>query len=324
MPTVGYNVVHAPTHTGSTALNVCLVNAGAEATFECFIRKFFAGRHRGCADVFSFAQWRYSVAMSYDDETPPVANLGGPANTLVTGASSGIGLAIVRRLLENRHVDCVFAVSRSATRSEALNSLYATFAGKLRLVDADITRESDLQCVAAATESIDALHLVVNAAGVLHGPGIAPEKSIEQASAENFERVFALNAFAPLLLAKTLLPKLCRKQPAIFASLSARVGSIGDNRAGGWYAYRASKAAQNQLLKTFSIEWKRRNPQGICLLLHPGTVDTPLSTPFQANVQPHKLFDSKMAADQLLRVIVGSTPADSGRFIAWDGTEVPW
>ncbi|MEP6882014.1 MAG: SDR family NAD(P)-dependent oxidoreductase [Dokdonella sp.] len=274
--------------------------------------------------AISLSQWRYSIAMSYDDETPPVANLGGPASTLVTGASSGIGLAIVRRLLENRYVHCVFALSRSATCNQALQSLRATFAEKLRLIDVDITSESDLQRVTAATQSVDALHLVVNAAGVLHGPGIAPEKSIEQVSAANFERVFALNAFAPLLLAKALLPKLCRKQPAIFASLSARVGSIGDNRAGGWYAYRASKAAQNQLLKTFSIEWKRRNPHGICLLLHPGTVDTPLSTPFQANVPPHKLFDTRMAADQLLGIIASSTPADSGHFIAWDGTEVPW
>ncbi len=286
--------------------------------------RFFVGSPCKCVGVFSSAQWRYSVTMSYDNETSPVANLGCPANTLVTGASSGIGLAIVSRLLENRHVDCLFAVSRAATRNEALHLLRATFAEKLRLVDADITSESDLQRVAAATESVDALHLVVNAAGVLHGPGIAPEKSIEQASAANFERVFALNAYAPLFLAKALLPKLCRKQPAIFASLSARVGSIGDNRAGGWYAYRASKAAQNQLLKTFSIEWKRRNPQGICLLLHPGTVDTPLSTPFQANVPPHKLFDTRMAADQLLGIIAGSTPADSGHFMAWDGTEVPW
>lgn len=102
------------------------------------------------------------------------------------------------------------------------------------------------------------------------------------------------------------------------------MGSIGDNRAGGWYAYRASKAAQNQLLKTFSIEWKRRNPQGICLMLHPGTVDKPLSSPFQARVPAHKLFDAQRAASQLLHIIASSSPADSGRFVAWDGEEVPW
>ena len=262
--------------------------------------------------------------MKFNDDTPPVAGMEGSANVLVTGASSGIGLALVRQLLENRHVACVVAVSRSARCNGTLLGLNATCGEKLWLLDADITSESDLRRVADAVEALDALHLVVNAAGVLHGSGISPEKSIEQVNASTLEQVFALNAFAPLLLAKALLPKLCRNQPAIFASLSARVGSISDNRAGGWYAYRASKAAQNQLLKTFSIEWKRRNQQGICLLLHPGTVDTPLSTPFQSNVPADKLFDAKRAANQLLRIIADSSPADSGRFIAWDGTDVPW
>ncbi|MEO8010231.1 MAG: SDR family NAD(P)-dependent oxidoreductase [Dokdonella sp.] len=262
--------------------------------------------------------------MNFDDETPLVAGLNVPANALVTGASSGIGLAMVRQLLQNRHVACVLAVSRTATRNDALRSLHIAFAEKLRLLDADLTSQADLQRVAKEVEGMHALHLVVNAAGLLHGTGIAPEKSIEQANATTLEHVFALNAFAPLLLAKALMPQLCRQQPATFASLSARVGSIGDNRAGGWYAYRASKAAQNQLLKTFSIEWKRRNAQGTCLLLHPGTVDTPLSTPFQSTVAPHKLFDTMRAANQLLGIIAGSSPADSGRFIAWDGTDVPW
>lgn len=262
--------------------------------------------------------------MKFTKDTPPVAGTQVSANVLITGASSGIGLAMVRQLLENRHVACVVAVSRSATRNETLLGLQTTHGEKLWLVDADITSESELLRVSAMVDALDALHLVVNAAGVLHGPGITPEKSIQQANVATFEQVFALNAFAPLLLAKALLPKLCRNQPAVFASLSARVGSISDNRAGGWYAYRASKAAQNQLLKTFSIEWKRRNPQGVCLLLHPGTVDTPLSTPFQSNVPPHKLFDTQRAANQLLRIIADSSPADSGRFIAWDGTDVPW
>ena len=262
--------------------------------------------------------------MNYDVDTAPVAELQGEANVLVTGASSGIGLALVRQLLENQHVARVFAVSRSATRNAALIGLLEQAGAKLLVIDADITRESDLQRVALATQSVDGLHLVINCAGVLHGSGLSPEKSIEQASKSSLEQVFALNAFAPLLLAQALLPQLCKKQPTVFASLSARVGSIGDNRTGGWYAYRASKAAQNQLLKTFSIEWKRRNPKGICLLLHPGTVDTPLSTPFQARVPPEKLFDAPFAARQLLTIIAQCSPTDSGRFLAWDGKEVPW
>lgn len=262
--------------------------------------------------------------MNFDPDVCPVAGLRGPANVLVTGASSGIGLAMTAALLENRHVACVFAVARSALASDALKDLQRVWKEKLLPIDADITNESDLQRLAQATNVVDALHLVINSAGILHANGLAPEKSIEQVTTASLERVFALNAFAPLLLAQGLLPLLCQKQPAVFASLSARVGSIGDNRAGGWYAYRASKAAQNQLLRTFSIEWKRRNPQGICLLLHPGTVDTPLSSPFQARVPAQKLFHTDRAANQLLQIIASSTPADSGRFIAWDGLDVPW
>ncbi len=262
--------------------------------------------------------------MKYDLDTSPVAGLEKPANVLVTGASSGIGLALLKQMLENRHVGQVFAVSRAATSHVALLELQRDHRERLQPVDADITNEDDLARLAAATRVVDALHLVINAAGVLHGAAHAPEKSIEQTSRSSFERVFALNAFAPLLLAKALLSQLCRGQPAVFASLSARVGSIGDNRTGGSYAYRASKAAQNQLLKTFAIEWRRRNPLGTCLLLHPGTVDTPLSAPFQAKVPAGRLFEPQRAATQLLQIIAQCTPADSGRFIAWDGQDIPW
>lgn len=262
--------------------------------------------------------------MEFDVDKPPVAGVDTQINVLVTGGSSGIGLALVQALLENQHVCRVFAVARTATRSEALVRLQSTHGGRLQPIDADLTSEPDLTRLASLLNALEALHLVINASGVLHGPGLAPEKALEQVSQASLERVFAINAFAPLLLAKALLPHLCGNHPAVFASLSARVGSIGDNRSGGWYAYRASKAAQNQLLKTFAIEWKRRSSQGICLLLHPGTVDTHLSAPFQANVPADKLFDPSRAANQLLGIISQSTPADSGRFIAWDGIDIPW
>lgn len=262
--------------------------------------------------------------MPFDVDAYPVLGLDGPANVLVTGASSGIGLALVEQLLGNKQVGRVMGVSRSATSNDALARMQLGSEQRLLRIDADLTSELDLAHLASQLQGLGALHLVINAAGVLHGPGLSPEKSIEQISLASLQRVFALNAFAPVLLAKALLPQLCRGQPAIFASLSARVGSIGDNRAGGWYAYRGSKAAQNQLLKTFAIEFKRRNPLGVCLMLHPGTVNTPLSSPFQANVPSEKLFDSQRAAQQLLALIAHSTPADSGRFIAWDGADIVW
>jgi NAD(P)-dependent dehydrogenase (short-subunit alcohol dehydrogenase family) len=246
-------------------------------------------------------------------------------SVLIAGASSGIGLAMLRRLLEDCHVARIFAVSRFALRSDALGLLREAHGEKLIALDADITDESALarlcRDVSAHTPSLD---WVINAVGLLHDETVQPEKSLEQITKANLERVFALNAFAPILLARTLMPLLCRGQAAVFASLSARVGSIGDNRSGGWYAYRASKAAQNQLMKTLAIELARRNPHACCLALHPGTVDTPLSSPFQARVPPGRLFTADRAAGQLLAIIAGSTARDSGRFIAWDGTDVPW
>jgi NAD(P)-dependent dehydrogenase (short-subunit alcohol dehydrogenase family) len=110
----------------------------------------------------------------------------------------------------------------------------------------------------------------------------------------------------------------------VFASISARVGSIGDNRLGGWYAYRGAKAAQNMFTRTLAIEWARSRRNVVCVALHPGTTDTDLSRPFQANVAPDKLFDRGRTVRQLLAVIDRLTPADTGRFYAWDGSEIPW
>ena len=149
----------------------------------------------------------------------------------------------------------------------------------------------------------DTLHLLFNAAGMLHAPGVAPEKSLLSLRREALDSVFALNAFAPILLAQALAPLMGHGAPAVFASLSARVGFIGDNRLGGWYAYRASKAAQNQLLRTLAVEWKRTHPHACVLTLHPGTVDTPLSRPFQVNVPEDKLFTPEHAARQLLEIV---------------------
>lgn len=245
---------------------------------------------------------------------------------LITGASSGIGLALCARLLERTSACTVFALARSAEESPALESLQARHPGRLHRLAVDLTeaREIDALAERLATE-VDRLDLVINAAGLLHDPqGLTPEKSLQQLELSALQRSFALNAFAPALLLRALLPLLRREQPAVYASLSARVGSIGDNRLGGWYSYRAAKAAQNQLLRTASIELRRLAPQLCVVMLHPGTVDTPLSAPFQRGVPADRLFAPERAADQLLDVLGGLGPGDSGRFIAWDGSDVPW
>ncbi len=256
--------------------------------------------------------------------TSTVLGLEMPAHALVTGASSGIGLAMVQALLDDAGVARVCAVSRHADESASLQALRERHGDRLAPVAADITTDAGLDAIVRAATSADGLHLVVNCAGLLHGSGLRPEKSLASLDREALSRVFEINAFAPVLLAKALLPLLGPGAPRVFASLSARVGSIGDNKLGGWYAYRASKAAQNQLLRTLAIEWRRTHPHATCVLLHPGTVDTPLSRPFQANVAPEALFPPGLAARQLLDILARLTPADSGSFIAWDGSPVPW
>lgn len=168
------------------------------------------------------------------------------------------------------------------------------------------------------------LRLVFNATGRLHGPSLQPEKRLQHVQSDQLIESFKINAAGPLLLAKAVEPALRRNEPFHFASLSARVGSIGDNRSGGWYAYRAAKAAQNMMLRTLSVEWARRFPEATVTMLHPGTTDTPLSQPFQSFVPPDKLFSPERAAGHLLDVLLQQTPEQTGAFLAWDGQCIPW
>lgn len=254
-----------------------------------------------------------------------IRGLGHPASVLVIGATGGVGGSAVALLLAEYAVERVIAASRSGSRSEMLVPLAQSSAGRLTVDQVDITDEASL---AALSERIGAhtsrLHLVLNCTGRLHDAALVPEKTVAGVTRASLEASFAVNAFGPILLAKALLPLLRHGEPAVFASISARVGSIGDNRLGGWYAYRAAKAAQNQLLKTFSIELARVNKRAACLLLHPGTVDTALSRPFQRGVSPEKLFSPERAARQLLEIIARSGPENSGSFVAWDGALIPW
>ena len=168
------------------------------------------------------------------------------------------------------------------------------------------------------------LRLVINATGRLHGASLTPEKRLQQVCADHLMESFAINAAGPLLLAKAIEPVLKRDRPFHFASLSARVGSIGDNHSGGWYSYRGSKAAQNMFLRSLSVEWARRFPLATVTMLHPGTTDTALSKPFQSFVPPDRLFSPQKAAALLLDVLLRQTAGESGRFLAWDGQEIPW
>ena len=142
--------------------------------------------------------------------------------------------------------------------------------------------------------------------------------------AASLAALFATNAIGPALVAKHLLPLTPRDRSSLFAALSARVGSIGDNRLGGWYGYRASKAALNMMIRNLAIEQRRTRPLSVCVALHPGTVQTALSAPFQASVRPERLFTPAHSAEALMRVMECLGPEDSGGFFAWDGAAIPW
>ena len=168
------------------------------------------------------------------------------------------------------------------------------------------------------------LRLVLNATGRLHSEKLNPEKRLQHINKENLIESFSINAFAPILLAKTIEEFINKELEFNFASISARVGSITDNKTGGWYAYRAAKSAQNQLFKSLSIEWARKYPKAIITLLHPGTVNTNLSKPFHKFVPKDKLFSPQKTSSYLIDILRHQKPIDSGKFIAWDGKEIPW
>ena len=242
--------------------------------------------------------------------------------SLVIGASRGVGLELARQLAAQGHR--VFATHRDPATASGLFAL-ARGASDVIPLEVDVRSESSLQSLARELGGYtDRLHRVIHVAGLLHGAGLGPERKLEEVDESALAAVFAVNAFGPILAAKHLLPFLRHGDPSVFASLSARVGSIEDNRLGGWYAYRASKAAQNQLLKTLSIELTRRARHCAVVALHPGTVDTDLSRPFQRSVPEGKLFTTERAARQLLEIIDGLKPEDTGSFIAWDGSPIPW
>jgi len=248
------------------------------------------------------------------------------SNVLVQGASRGIGLEFVRQLAADPSVGCLFAAHRPGRCSAALARL-ASEQPKVRLLELDVTDESS---IASASERVGqsniTLDLLVNCSGLLHDADreLAPEKRLAEVGSESLLRSFAVNAIGPLLVAKHFEGLFNRAGKAVFASISARVGSIGDNRLGGWYAYRGSKAALNMFTRTLAIEWARSRKNLICVSLHPGTTDTDLSRPYQANVPPGKLFSPERTVGQLLAVLDSVTADSTGRFLAWDGSEIPW
>ena len=234
---------------------------------------------------------------------------------VIIGATGGIGRALTDALANRPDVSRVHALSRAPLAHDH---------PRVSASAIDILDEPSIAAAAAGVAESGAPDLVIVASGILSaGTDLQPEKSYRHQSQNAFERVFAVNTIGPALVAKHFLPIMPRQGRAVFAVLSARVGSISDNRLGGWHAYRASKAALNMLVRNFSIEQSRRNPDFISVSLHPGTVDTNLSAPFQGNVPNDQLFSPQQSAAHLLDVIESLTPASSGKAFDWAGEEIP-
>ena len=226
----------------------------------------------------------------------------------------GIGRALAELLLENKDVVELAVITRSKASVQLEHP-------KLRVFEWNVAQAALPDVVISDTSPPT---VVINTLGLLHSEGIMPEKRLADFKPTSFEQVMTVNAQSTMLLAQGLEQWVGRKGACVMIALSARVGSISDNRAGGWISYRVSKAALNMAVKTISIEWQRTRPNMAIVAYHPGTVDSELSKPFQSRVPADRLFTPTFAAQKLLALITNLSAADSGRFFAWDGSEVPW
>ncbi|WP_316860010.1 SDR family NAD(P)-dependent oxidoreductase [uncultured Cohaesibacter sp.] len=236
----------------------------------------------------------------------------------VFGGSGAIGGAMLAELQARYPKADICAVSRSGR----LSFLLPDEQGVRHFPGLDLTCQESIEALCSKVLEKGFPDLVLVATGVLHGDGFAPERSLTALDQSSLEKVMAINFIGPSLLMKCFLSKVPRKGAFRMGLLSARVGSISDNRLGGWYAYRSSKAALNMMIKGAAIELRRRNPEAIVVGLHPGTVDSDLSKPFQANVPMEKLFDPAFSAKALIDVLLSRSHADSGRCYDWAGKEI--
>lgn len=224
---------------------------------------------------------------------------------IIIGSSGGIGAAIQSAMSKNTAISEIISCSRSNSGDD---------------YNFDYENEQSIANIAHDLKSINYKPtLIFVATGLLSANGKRPETQTSQIISNWAQENYLINAIGPALIAKHFLPLMPRDTDIYFGALSAKVGSISDNSLGGWHSYRASKAALNMYIKNFAIEWKRKNKLSRIIALHPGTVDTTLSKPFQRNVKPEKLFEPARAAQQMLDVLLKSAPEQSGNLLSWDG-----
>lgn len=243
-------------------------------------------------------------------------------NALVLGAGGGLGQAIVARLLTDPSIDKVIAVSRNGRTEDLSGHLISS--SRLVWIQSDYTEQAMADVVTQLAPYAGTLSRVCICHGVLHSDTIWPEKRLEDISADALHEIFHTNTVIPSLWLKLLHKILVGKQRCVVAALSARVGSIGDNRMGGWYAYRTSKSALNMMLKTLAVEYARRAKNVKLISFHPGTTDTPLSKPFQGSVKKENLFSTAFVADRLVGIMDQTDVDGQLSYLDWDGKSIAW
>jgi len=238
---------------------------------------------------------------------------------LVVGASGGIGAAVLHRYLDDPTFTRVYAVSRGAQPAES-----GVVDSRLVWLTSDYSEASVASIAEQITQHDCQLRRVIICNGILHNQQVAPEKSLDKVNRDAMHQVFDANVVVPALWVSALAGRLRRSTGCVIAALSARVGSISDNRLGGWYSYRSSKAALNMFLKTAAIEYARRAPRVKLVAFHPGTTDTALSQPFQSGVPEGKLFSPAFVAERLCTQLNTMQADGELAFVDWDARPVPW
>ena len=232
----------------------------------------------------------------------------------IIGSSGAIGNAVSDNLINDESIGIIYKFSRSISVKENK---------RVKNIFLDIEDEESIKSSLDHVPPDTKFDLVFVATGILHNDKeIFPEKSIKDIDIDKLKKVILVNTIGPTLIGKYFIPYLRKDEKSVFAFLSARVGSISENKLGGWYSYRASKTALNQIIKNFSIEIKRSNKNAVFVGLQPGTVKSFLSKPFERNVKEDNLFTPEYSAEKLLQVINDLSPDDSGKFFAWNGEEI--
>ena len=238
-----------------------------------------------------------------------------PECILLAGASGGLGTALCGELVKRFPEAVLLTISRSG-----LDRLSVTH----QHLCASLEDEGTVKTVRDWLREQPIPNWVIDCCGILHWRDHSPEKNLQQCSDEALLQSISVNVLTHLHLAQALAPLLLKRSPLVWASLSAKVGSIEDNQLGGWYSYRMSKAALNMLVRNLSIEWSRRVENCCVVAIHPGTTDTPLSKPFQSNIPDGKLYSPELSAQRIVSVLAQLQSGDNGKLLFWDGSPIPW